>query len=102
MTIALFKAQTIEDVLAIKIEDLKEAEANIKVRLMSMYPVGTRWEFNIMHGQKNPSVGVVVSHPGGVHAYVRFRLERKASAVTNRKHFVTVARDAIIGFKAKP
>lgn len=66
--------RTLQSVIKEKIEDLKEAEAAIKARLMYAFPHGTRWRFEYAGYKDDPIVeGTVIDWPGGINAVVRFR-----------------------------
>lgn len=55
-------------------------DALIKL-LEKQFPIGTAVKFYVMHGQVNPSRGEVIGHEGGRFAYLRVRLESRASVV---------------------
>lgn len=60
---------------------IEKAEAAMEKALMEQYPVGTTVRCYIQHGQVNPSIGDVISHPGGRHAYLRLRLHSRTRHV---------------------
>ena len=55
-------------------------EAMVKL-LEKMFPVGTTVRFHVQYGQINPSIGTVVWHKGGRHAYIGIRLRSRTEQV---------------------
>lgn len=54
-------------------EGIKAAQLAQVKRLKQLYPLGTRWAFYIMYGQKNPSTGEVTGYVPTVYGgYVIF------------------------------
>ena len=62
---------------------ISDAEDAMEQALARAYPVGMEVRCFIMYRQQNPSVGDVISHPGGRHAYVRLRLRVGKGEVRN-------------------
>ena len=62
-------------------ERIRKAEEAMGKALEIEYPVGTTVRFYIMHGQVIPSIGDVISHPGGRWALVRMRLHSRTKHV---------------------
>lgn len=89
-----------EVVLREHVADLQAIEFLIKAKLAELYPRGHHFQFNLMHGQKNPSRGSVVGWPGGEYCTVRFALEPKNPKGRGTPHgrpFVNVPMENIVG-----
>ena len=60
---------------------LLECERRLDNALRRAFPIGTVVRAKIMSGQMNHSVGEVIGHPGGRHAYLRVRLRSRTKQV---------------------
>lgn len=60
---------------------VNKAQKDIERALAKEFPIGTTVRCYIMHGQVNPSIGQVISYPGGPYALIRVRLQSRKSKV---------------------
>lgn len=63
------------------IRALEKAETAMIKELARLFPIGSSVHAVLMHGQVNPSEGVVIGHRGGRHAYILVRLESRTRQV---------------------
>lgn len=64
--------------LATKIRAAQDAMVK---ELERQFPIGTTVRCEIQYGQINPSIGLVIAHEGGEHAYVCVRLQSRTKEV---------------------
>lgn len=57
---------------------IEVAEEAMLAELRRAFPVGRAVSCWLMHGQVNPSTGVVLGHRGGRYAYVTVRLDSRS------------------------
>lgn len=57
--------------------NIQKAEKAMELELERQFPILSTVEFDIMHGQVNPSRGEVIGYTGGRNAYLRIRLESR-------------------------
>ena len=63
------------------LDKVNAADDQLQSLLAKQYPLLTVVYFYIMHGQVTPSSGEVVGHEGGIHGYLRVRLNSRTRPV---------------------
>jgi len=57
---------------------IEHSEAAMEQLLKKLFPIGDDVRcYKFMHGQATPTVGTVIAHTGGRHAYLRLRLHTR-------------------------